>query len=118
MDLNTILQMVQNGMALALILGIIVIGAIIWNLHKDKDNQVDIKDLICANGKLSERKFTRFSAWMVSTWAFVYLVIDNRFSEWFFAGYMAIWTGNALFSKWLDQHPGPTKNSEADKKSE
>lgn len=90
-------------MAIALILMILAIAAVIWNLQHDKDNQVDIKDLICTNGKINERKFTRFSAWLVSTWGFVYLIVDQRFSEWYFTGYMALWAGNALVDKWLDQ---------------
>lgn len=90
-------------MSIALIIMVLVAAAIIWNLQRDKDNQVDIKDLICSNGKINERKFTRFSAWLVSTWGFVYLIVDQRFSEWYFTGYMALWAGNALLEKYLDQ---------------
>lgn len=89
-------------MSVALIIIVLVSIAIIWNLQRDKDNQVDIKDLICSNGKINERKFTRFSAWLVSTWGFVYLIVDQRFSEWYFTGYMALWAGNALLDKYLD----------------
>jgi len=100
--MTLILPEVSTGMAIVLIL-IAVIGAIIiWNMQRDKNNQVDIKDLICANGRISEAKFARFVAFLVSTWGFVYLILDQRFSEWYFAGYMAAWTGNALFNKWLD----------------
>lgn len=117
--LNDILTtMAQNGMAIALVLGILFIVAIIWNWQRDKSNQVDIKDLICSNGKLSERKFTRFAAWAVSTWGFVYLIIDDQFSEWYFAGYMTVWTGNALFGKWLDQIGTNIKPTDTNKKSD
>lgn len=93
-------------MSIALVIMLVIAAAIIWNLQRDKDNQVDIKDLICSEGRINERKFTRFAAWVVSTWGFVYLIVDQRFSEWYFAGYMAAWTGNALLEKYLDSRSG------------
>jgi hypothetical protein len=47
---------------------------------------------------------------VVSTWGFVYLIVDQRFSEWYFAGYMAAWTGNALVNKWLSIKQQTTAN--------
>jgi hypothetical protein len=75
---------------------------ILWNFHRDRDNQVDLKDLICHNGQINEAKFTRLGAFLVSTWGFVYLILDTRFSEWYFGGYMAAWVGNALLNKYLN----------------
>ena len=80
----------------------IIAVLIIYNIQRDTNNQVDIKDLICQDGKISEAKFMRFTAFVVSTWGFVYLIVDQRFSEWYFAGYMAAWAGNALLNKWLN----------------
>lgn len=91
-----------HGMTAALIIFIFVFAAIIWNIQRDNNNRVDIKDLICTDGQLNEHKFMRFTAFLVSTWGFVYLIVDQRFSEWYFAGYMAAWAGNALINKWLN----------------
>lgn len=89
----------------------VVAALIIWNIQRDTNNQVDIKDLICSDGKINEAKFTRFVAFVVSTWGFVYLIVDQRFSEWYFAGYMVAWTGNALMNKWLNNRdPGPAQS--------
>lgn len=93
---------VMHGMSLGLILAAISVAGILWNWQRDRDNDVDIKDLICTNGRIDEKKFMRFAAFVVSTWGFIYLILDQRFSEWYFAGYMAAWTGNALFEKWID----------------
>jgi hypothetical protein len=79
----------------------IVAVLVAWNIQRDKTNQVDLKDLVCTDGRLNEAKFMRFTTFVVSTWGFVYLIVDQRFSEWYFAGYMAAWTGNALVNKWL-----------------
>ena len=92
-----------SGMVVSLIVLVILAVAFIWNIQRDRDNQVDIKDLICKDGRINEAKFMRFTAFVVSTWGFVYLIVDQRFSEWYFAGYMAAWAGNALLNKWLSQ---------------
>ena len=109
--ITLVLPEVTTSMAVVLLLIALVGTTIIWNLQRDKNNQVDIKDLICSNGRISEAKFARFVAFLVSTWGFVYLIMDQRFSEWYFAGYMAAWTGNALFSKWLDTRTNSSQNT-------
>lgn len=93
----------QTHVSMGAVLGTIIVFILImlWLYQRDSSNHVDIKDLICSDGKIDEKKFTRFGAWIVSTWGFVYLIIDERFSEWFFAGYMAAWVGNALIDKYL-----------------
>ena len=71
----------------------------VW--HKDHDNKIDLRDLICKNGRIDEKKFTRLGAWIVSTWGFVYLILDSKFTEWYFTGYITIWVGNAIVDKYL-----------------
>ena len=105
MDKTTLAQLgmleAASGMVISLIIIVILSLAFIWNIQRDRENQVDIKDLICTNGRINEAKFMRFTAFVVSTWGFIYLIVDQRFSEWYFAGYMAAWAGNALLNKWL-----------------
>lgn len=92
-----------DGMNLSLILGIMIMALILWNVQRDKNNDFDIMDLVCVNGRVSEHKFMRFTAFAVSTWGFVYLIFYNRMTEWYFTGYMVAWTGSALINKWLDK---------------
>jgi len=105
-----ILQVMQPSHGMNVIMAIIAVIAvlIIWNIQRDKNNQVDIKDLICVDGKINSNKFMRFTAFVVSTWGFIYLIVDQRFSEWYFTGYMATWTGSALLSKWIDSKSSNT----------
>lgn len=91
---------VGMGGLLALVVFFLIVLLIVW--HKDSQSKIDIKDLICKEGKLDEKKFTRFGAWIVSTWGFVYLILSNKFTEWYFTGYMAIWVGNAIVDKYLN----------------
>jgi hypothetical protein len=97
----------NHYMNLIIALVVLIAALIIWNIQRDQTNQVDIKDLVCTEGRLNEHKFMRFTAFVVSTWGFVYLIVDQRFSEWYFAGYMAAWTGNALLNKWLSAKETP-----------
>ena len=96
----------QLGMSgiLGLVVLFLIILLYVW--HRDSHSRVDLKDLICKNGHLDEKKFTRFGAWIVSTWGFVYLILDDQFTEWYFTGYMAIWVGNAIVDKYLNNKNG------------
>ena len=96
--------------SMSVVLGIIILFllTLLYVWHKDNKSKVNLTDLICKDGALDEKKFTRFGAWIVSTWGFVYLMLDNKFTEWYFTGYMAIWVGNAIVDKYLN-----TKNIES-----
>jgi len=99
----------NHYMNLVIIIVAIVALLIAWNIQRDKTNQIDLKDLVCTDGRINEAKFMRFCTFVVSTWGFVYLIVDQRFSEWYFAGYMAL-TGNALVNKWLSIKEQTTTN--------
>ena len=93
----------QFGLSTILIVIVTLLLGILYAWHKDSESKIDLKDLICKDGKLDEKKFVRFGAWIVSTWGFVYLIVEERFSEWYFMGYMAAWVGNAIFDKYLNR---------------
>ena len=72
-------------------------------LNNDRKSMVYLIDLVTTNGILNERKLTRFFTWMVSTWGFIYLLADDKLTEWYFIGYMGAWVANALIGKTLVQ---------------
>jgi hypothetical protein len=111
--MKEILSTMQANHYMNLVIVIVAIIAMLvaWNIQRDKNNQIDLKDLVCKDGRINEAKFMRFCTFVVSTWGFVYLIVDQRFSEWYFAGYMAAWTGNALVNKWLSIKEQPTINT-------
>ena len=73
-------------------------------MHRNPDDAFDIKDLVSKDGKLDEKKFTRFGAWVVSTWGFVYLIVNDKLSEWYFIGYMGAWVANAILDKFANKN--------------
>ena len=93
----------QFAMSSLLMLVVLFLILLLWVWHRNSDSNIDLKDLICNNGKLDEKKFVRFGAWIVSTWGFVYLIVEERFSEWYFMGYMAAWVGNAILDKYVNK---------------
>lgn len=97
----TEINKVQLGLNGILVLVVFLLVFILYVWHRDSKSNIDLKDLICTNNRIDEKKFVRFGAWIVSTWGFVYLIVEERFSEWYFAGYMAAWVGNALIDKYI-----------------
>lgn len=87
-----------------LFLSIFIFGTLIfiWNINKDKSCSGMAYDLISRNGKLSERKFTRLGAWVVSSWGLVYLIYINSLDEWYFGLYLGAWVSNSLITKMLE----------------
>lgn len=86
----------------------------LWKLNNDKNNTIYFVDLISVNGRLNERKVSRFGAWIISTWGFMYLILNNQLSEWYFVGYMGAWVANALIGKAIkdpngEENPTPKK---------
>lgn len=89
--------------AMYAILGLIAVAFVyyIYKLSLDDSNTLELSDLITDNGRLSETKITRFGAWLVSTWGFIYLMVLNpeKFPDWYFMAYMGAWVANALINK-------------------
>lgn len=88
------------------LLGFIFVVLVIWlyNLNKDPSNKVTLIDLVATDGKLEERKITRFGAWIISSWGLVYLISINELKEWYFIAYMGAWVANALLGAYINNN--------------
>lgn len=104
------LEIITAKLTMQILLALLLI-IVLWTmvqLQRNPNDEFDIKDLIQHNGKLDEKKFTRFGAWVVSTWGFVYLIVNDKLSEWYFIGYMGAWVANVI----LDKFANGTKNDQ------
>ncbi len=81
---------------------VITITAVKW--HLDPKFNFNLQDLLIDHGtkKLSLHKIGQFFALMVSTWILIHETKLGRLTEFLFTGYMAIWSGSNLMSKYLD----------------
>lgn len=88
------------------LLGFIFVVLVIWlyNLNKDPHNKISLIDLVATEGKLEERKITRFGAWIISSWGLVYLISINELKEWYFIAYMGAWVANALIGAYINNN--------------
>jgi hypothetical protein len=105
-----------NTMELLLALMIFIVLITLVQMTRNPNDELDLKDLVSSDGKLNEKKFTRFGAWVISTWGFVYILVNNpgNFPEWYFVGYMMVWVGNAIMDKWTvkERHQDMTNKEE------
>ena len=85
------------------LLGFIFIVLVVWlyNVNKDPHNKISLIDLVATDGKLVERKITRFGAWIISSWGLIYLISINELKEWYFIAYMGAWVANALIGSYI-----------------
>jgi len=97
------LNAVEFGLILNYILllfGLVVATTVLVWLHNRRE-AFDLANLICTDGKINDKKFTRMGAFLVSTWGFYVLTAEAKMTEWYFVGYMGVWVVNALGDKWL-----------------
>jgi hypothetical protein len=102
------LEMLSPVEVMYIILALIVMVCTfyLWRLNEDQRSSISLIDLVSINGRLNERKFSRFGAWVVSTWGFIYLVVTDKLDEWYFMGYMGAWVANALIGKYIKDREG------------
>ena len=88
------------------LLGFIFVVLVVWlyNLSNKDENDISLIDLVATNGKLQERKITRFGAWIISSWGLVYLISINELKEWYFIAYMGAWVANALIGAYINNN--------------
>ena len=67
---------------------------ILYKWHNSADNTFDLTDtLLGPDGKVSLYKVGQAAALIVSTWAFIIMVQKDKMTEYYFYGYMTIWSG-------------------------
>lgn len=61
----------------------------------------DVRDLFTIEGRIDLPKFTVFASFVFSTWALIYLIIHDQFSEGYFVIYIGTYCGNQIAQVWL-----------------
>jgi hypothetical protein len=89
----------------------IVVGLLIY-WHLDKATRFDVRDLMVDHTTkiLSLNKIGQLFALLVSTWIIIHETRVGRLSEFLFTGYMAVWSGSSLLSKYLDNKRDTQEN--------
>ena len=83
---------------------VVLAGIIAWKAtHSERSDFNFTEAFLDQNGKTSHARIAYFVALTCSTWAFVYLTIGDKLTEWFMTIYIGAWVFGALGSKWLDK---------------
>lgn len=112
-SLSTLLS---SHISVVLLLLILISFAALAFLAQLKEDEFDVRDLLrdSKTGKLSLNSVSQFIALVVSTWGFVYVTLNDRLSDWFFWGYMAVWTSAAVAEKFINKSKDSTSKKEDD----
>lgn len=74
---------------------------IFWKWHLNPENQFDVMDLVCEEGKLSSTKFMRTGSWVVMSYGFYLLSKTSPESLVGYAPlYGGIWVSARALDKW------------------
>lgn len=96
---------------LSLALTTLVCCIVLIQWHKNPKNTFDLTDtLIGEDGKASLYKIGQASALIVSTWAFIIMVQKDKLTEFYFYGYMGVWSGINLAKNIFGKAPDAGTN--------
>lgn len=85
-----------------IVLLVILAGILAWKATHSQ-SQFDFSSaFLDPDGKTSMTRIGVFTALACSTWAFVFLILNDKISEWYFTGYMAAWVLQGVGNKWLE----------------
>lgn len=83
------------------LIGAILILYTFWKVQRG-DNRIDFKDILIGDdGKASGSKIMQLGAFLASTWGFIYIIVHNTLTEWYFTSFMVAWSGSQLLSRWI-----------------
>lgn len=99
-------------MELILFITVTVLILLLTYMQIKKDS-VDLRWLILDDktGRPSIHKVGQCLALLVSTWAFVKLVVNDRFTTDYLLIYMGVWAGSTALNQWLGNRVGQIQQS-------
>jgi len=92
----------KTTFGIVLILLVVLAWILAWKAtHSNSDFDFS-SAFVDRDGKTSMGRIGIFTALICSTWAFVYLVLNDKITEWYFTGYMGAWVLQGIGSKWVE----------------
>ena len=98
--------MTNYSVQISLALISLVICILLYRWQSDPNNTFDLTDaLLGEDGKFSLFRAGQATALIISSWAFVILVQHDKLTEFYFYGYMGVWSGINLAKNLLGKAP-------------
>jgi hypothetical protein len=103
--------MVNYSIELSLAAITLVIFLLLYKWHNNPNNTFDLTDaLLGEDGKASLYKIGQAAALIISSWAFIVMVQRDKLTEFYFYGYMGVWSGINLAKNLLGKAPDAGTN--------
>jgi hypothetical protein len=84
----------------------IILSILLYRWHSNPLSKFNLSDAIVdENGKFSLFRAGQATALIISSWAFIILVQQGTLTEYYFYGYMGIWSGVNLARNLLGKAP-------------
>lgn len=104
-------SMINYSVHISLALMSLVICLLLYRWHTKPGNGFDLTDaLLGEDGKFSLYRAGQATALIVSSWAFIVLVQQDKLTEYYFYGYMGVWSGINLAKNLLGKAPDAGSN--------
>lgn len=90
--------------AIALMALVLLSMWLAWKATRSPKSHFHFEEMLldAKTGKTSLSRVGQLVALSLSSWAFVYLTLAYKLSEWYFTGYMITWAGAHGFGRWLE----------------
>lgn len=87
--------------AVVSLLGLLSLVFSIVRAHFSKTNQFDLIRLFAydSEGKMSDSKARLNAAFVVTTWAFVFLTMNDKLTEWYVLVFLTAWVGDRFAAR-------------------
>lgn len=93
----------KNLWAMASVVAFMSVVVTVVRMHlSNKYQNFDLIELLAIDqmtGKMSDSKVRLNTAFVLTAWAFVYLVMNDKFTEWYFTGFMVAWVSDRFLAR-------------------
>jgi hypothetical protein len=97
-----------NPAALLLLAGLAFTVWILWRVHRNARNSIDLSELLIdSDGKASWTKITAIGAFIVASWAFAFMTLHDKMTEWLFLFYVAVYSGAPVAYRFIATRTPP-----------
>jgi len=69
----------------------LIVGFVLWRLHRDPNSGIDLTDLLQINGRVSKIAIAFLTTLFTSSWYVVHEALEKQLTDTAFAAYLAAW---------------------------
>lgn len=95
----------HNWLQLFLVVGGLMLVHAVVKASRNSYSKLNLFDMVMGeDGKMSLTKTAQLGSFLISTWAFVYLVVHTQLTEWYYTSYMIAWAGTQVLTYYISRN--------------